>query len=408
MRLSDLGVKRATGGGIPRYRKTRAPALFSEGYRPFFLGCAVWAALSVLLWLVILTGWLDLPPGFDPVGWHAHEMIYGFATAAMAGFLLTAIPNWTGRFPLQGAPLMLLFMLWSLGRAVMMVSWSIGALPTAFIDMSFLTVFLAAAAREIFAGRNWRNLPALVALLLLMIGNGLTHLDQARLFVTDGLGIRLGLAVFAGLIALIGGRIIPSFTRNRVVKMGAARLPTPPDLLDAVGLGILTIALIGWAFDIVDALDGVLLLVAGIISAIRLARWRGWIIWRDALVSALHLGYAWLSIGLMLLGLSQMSSSIPEVAALHALGSGAAGTMILAVMARATIAYSGGPQRSGPAIVGACALLQIAALLRLAAAFLPDTKILLVGASGGAWAMAFATFTLSLGSRLFKVRQKSR
>lgn len=399
MRLSNLRVKETTGG-IPRYRKTGAPALFSEGYRPFFLGCALWAALSIVIWAAILMGWLDLPAGADPVGWHAHEMIYGFAVAAMAGFLLTAIPNWTGRFPLQGAPLVLLFLLWGAGRAAMVISWSIGALPAAFIDMSFLTVFLAAAAREVFAGRNWRNLPALAALLLLLIGNGLTHLDRAGWFVTDGLGIRLGLAVFAWLIALIGGRIIPSFTRNRLVKMGVAQLPTPPDLLDAVGLGILTIALIGWALDIVDALDGILLLMAGIISAIRLVRWRGWSIWRDALVSALHLGYAWLSTGLVLLGLSQVSSSIPEVAALHALGSGAAGTMILAVMARATLAYSGGPQQAGPAIIGACALLQIAALLRLAANFLPDANVHLVGMSGAVWTMAFVAFAFSLGPRL--------
>ena len=407
MRLSDLGVKEAAGG-IPRYRKTRAPALFSEGYRPFFLGCALWAAVSILLWLVILTGWLELPPDFDPVGWHAHEMIYGFATAAMAGFLLTAIPNWTGRFPLQGAPLMLLFLLWGLGRAAMAISWSIGALPAALLDMSFLAVFLAAAAREVFAGRNWRNLPALAALLLLLIGNGLTHLDQAGLFATDGLGTRLGLAVLAGLIGLIGGRIIPSFTRNRLVKMGVAQLPAPPDLLDRVGLGILVIALAGWALNVADFLDGILLLAAGIISAIRLARWRGWSIWRDALILALHLGYAWLSVGLALLGISRMSPSVPEVAALHALGGGAVGTMILAVMSRATLAYSGGPQQAGPAIVGAIGLLQLAALLRVAAAFLPDAPMLLVGTSGAAWTLAFVAFTLGLGPRLLRVRQRNR
>jgi uncharacterized protein involved in response to NO len=403
---SDHGVKVAPGG-IPRYRKTRAPAFFREGYRPFFFGCAVWAILAIVVWLLILAEWVDLPAGFDPVAWHAHEMIYGFAVAAMAGFLLTAIPNWTGRFPLQGAPLMLLFLLWSLGRAAMAISWSIGALPAALIDMSFLAVFLAVAAREVLAGRNWRNLPALVALLALLVGNGLTHFDRGGLVATDGLGIRLGLAVLTALMAMIGGRVIPSFTRNRLVKMGMARLPAPPDLLDRVGMAIVTIALIGWVLDLVDALEGVLLLAAAVVSAMRLARWRGSSIWRDALVSAMHLGYAWLSFGLMLLGISQVSSSIPEVAALHALGGGAAGTMILAVMARAILAYTGGQQTAGAPIVGACALVQVAALLRVAAGFLPDAQVILVGASGTAWMMAFLVFTLGLGSRLFKIRQRN-
>ena len=399
---------KASPGGIPRYRKTRAPALFSEGYRPFFLGCAMWAILSIAMWLLILPGWMDLPPGFDPVAWHAHEMIYGFAVAAMAGFLLTSIPNWTGRFPLQGAPLVLLFLLWSSGRVAMAISWSIGVIPTALIDMSFIAVFLAVAAREVLAGRNWRNLPPLAALLALLIGNGLTHFDRAGLLATDGLGVRLGLAVLAALMALIGGRIIPSFTRNRLVKMGVARLPAPPDLLDRIGMGIVTIALIGWVADAADALEGVLLLAAGTMSAIRLARWRGWSIRRAALVSAMHLGYAWLSFGLLLLGISQTSSSIPEVAALHALGGGAAGTMILAIMARAILAYAGGGQTAGTPIVGACALVQVSALLRVAAAFLPDAHIILVGASGAAWIAAFGAFALSLGSRLLTASQRNR
>src|SRR6185295_13290945 len=181
-----------------------------------------------------------------------------------------------------------------------------------------------------------------------------------------------------------------------------------PDLLDRVGLAVLTIALVGWILSADDFLDGGLLLPAGLISAIRLARWRGWSIWRDALISALHLGYAWLSFGLALLGISRMSSSVPEVAALHALGGGAVGTMILAVMSRATLAYSGGPQQAGPAIVGAIGLLQIAALLRVTAAFLPDARMLLLGASGAAWTLAFAAFTFSLGPRLFKARQRNR
>jgi len=404
MLRSSLDVKKAAGG-IPRYKKTQAPALFTEGYRPFFFGCAVWAVISIAIWLTILAGGLNTPAEFDPIAWHAHEMIYGFAVAAMAGFLLTAIPNWTGCFPLQGLPLALLFLLWCAGRAAMAMSWSLGVLPTAAIDLSFLAVFLSVAAREVFAGRNWRNLPALAALFLLLIGNGLTHLDRAGL-TTDGLGIRVGLAVLAGMMALVGGRIIPSFTRNRLVKMGASRLPAPIGWLDTVGMVIVVIALAGWVIGVSGAIEGALLAAAGAISAARLARWHDRRIWRDAVIAALHLGYAWLSSGLFLLGLSQVSSSIPEIAALHALGAGAAGTMILAVMTRAILAYTRHRPTAGTPIVGAFVLAHLAVALRVAAAFLPDMQVILVGACGAAWILAFGTFALSLGRRLFSVKNR--
>lgn len=407
MRLPHLGLTQAPGG-IPRYRKTRAPALFSEGYRPFFLAALLWAAFSIPVWLGILSGRIGVPPGFDAVAWHGHEMIYGFAVAAMAGFLLTAIPNWTGRFPLQGPPLMLLFLLWCAGRLAMAASASIGAPATAAIDMSFLPVFLATAAREVLAGRNWRNLPALAALVLLLIGDGLAHLERAGLLSTDGLGIRLGMATFAGLIALIGGRLIPSFTRNRLAKMGSTRSPAFAGPLDSIGMVVAIVALAGWVAGADDAIAAPLLLAAGIAGAMRLARWRGWSIRHDALILAMHLGYAWLCAGLALLGLSRISPAVPQIAALHALGSGAIATMIAAVMTRATLAYAGGPQQAGLAIGSALGLLQVAALLRVTAAFLPSAGIPLLGASGAAWAIGFAGLSLVVGQRLIEPRKRNR
>jgi uncharacterized protein involved in response to NO len=390
--------------GIPRYRPTAAPVLFSEGFRPFFLGAAVWAALSLAVWLLMLMGWVDLPTGIDPIAWHAHEMIYGFAVAAMAGFLLTSIPNWTGRFPLQGAPLVFLFLTWCAGRVAMATSGLIGALPTAIADMSFLALFLCAAAREIFAGRNWRNLPALIALCLLVIGNGLLHLEATGIFTTGAFGIRLGLAVFAALIALVGGRVIPSFTRNRLAKLGIAREPAGGDLLDKLALGLVPLALSCWVLDVASALPGILLLTAGIASCARLARWQGLAIWRDALIFALHLGYAWLLLGLILLGLSRISPAFPEIAALHALGAGAIGTMIPGVMARATLAYTGRSQVAGRATVALYVMLQGAALLRVAAAFLPEAHAPLVSAGGIAWIVAFSMFALLYGPFLLQPR----
>lgn len=392
--------------GIPRYRPTTAPALFQEGFRPFFLGAALWAILSVVTWLLMLKGWIALPTGFDPLAWHAHEMIYGFAVAAIAGFLLTAIPNWTGRFPLQGAPLLLLAASWLAGRAAMAASDTIGAAPAAAIDLAFPLLFLGAVAREILTGRNWRNLPVLVAWALLLAGNGLTHLEAAGIIATGGMGNRLGLAVLASMIALVGGRIIPSFTRNRLVKQKAVRLPAATGLLDQAILGLVPVALVTWVAGVTGWIAGALLVVAGLASAARLARWRGIATWRDPLISALHLGYVWLALGLVLLGFSQLWPAVPEVAALHALGAGAAGTMILAVMIRATLAHTGRGQVAGVGTVLLYALAHSAALLRVAAACLPEADVALLSASGGAWIAAYSLFALLYGPCLLQARPR--
>ena len=390
--------------GIPRYRPTAAPVLFRQGFRPFFLGAAVWAVTSLVLWLLVLAGQVDLPSGFDPIAWHTHEMLYGFAVAAMAGFLLTAIPNWTGRFPLQGAPLVVLFLAWCAGRAAMIASDVIGAVPAALIDLSFLSLFLCACAREILAGRNWRNLPALIALLLLLIGNGLTHLEASGAMSADGLGTRLGIGIFASLITIVGGRLIPSFTRNRLAKRGAPQTPAAAGALDGMTLVLVPLALALWVLGVVGWLPGLLLVAAGVASAVRLTRWRGLAVRRDALIAALHIGYAWLSLGLALLGLSQISPAIPAAAALHALGAGAIGAMILAVMVRAILAHTGRAQVAGAATVTLYALLQSAILLRVAAAFLPDAHLILVQASGAAWICSFATFAFVYGRYLIQRR----
>ena len=221
--------------GIPRYRKSTAPALFQEGFRPFFLGAALWAATSMILWLLMLSGGFAFPIAIDALAWHAHEMIYGFAMAAVAGFLLTAIPNWTGRFPLQGVPLFCLTMMWVFGRAAMAVSAIIGVEAASVIDLAFPLLFIGAVAREIVAGRNWRNAPALGALALLLLGNVFTHVEFLQIAETGALGNRVGLAVLISLIALVGGRIIPSFTRNRLAKQKCPRLPPAADVFDRLG-----------------------------------------------------------------------------------------------------------------------------------------------------------------------------
>ena len=178
---------------IPRYRSQAGPAILSAGFRPFFLGSAIWAAVAIPLWLTAYAEGLVLPTHLAPLIWHAHEMVLGFAAAAVAGFLLTAIPDWTGRMPLQGGALAILVLLWVIGRFGVLLSAEIGAPAAAVADLCFPAAFLVVVAREILAGKNWRNLPMLGALLLLLVGNLLVHLDALGLADTAEFGNRLGL-----------------------------------------------------------------------------------------------------------------------------------------------------------------------------------------------------------------------
>lgn len=379
--------------GIPRYRKTRAPALFQEGFRPFFLGAALWAALSMVLWLLAVSGRVVLPIAIDPLAWHAHEMIHGFAMAAVVGFLFTVIPNWTGRLPLQGVPLFVLAVLWTAGRAAMVTSAIIGVAAASIIDLTFPLLFIGAVAREIVAGRNWRNAPALVAPALLLLGNGLTHAEFLQVAETGALGNRLGLAVLISLIALVGGRIIPSFTRNRLAKHGDPRRLPAADAFDRLALGLAPVGLAAWVIELDGGIAGPLLLAAGVANVVRLARWRGLAVRQDTLLFALHLGYAWLTLGLILLGLARLGF-VPDGAALHALGAGAIATMVLTVMSRTIMARRDYSQATRFGLIAMLSAGHLAAVLRVGATAFPDAYGSLLAASGISWMAGFAMFGL--------------
>jgi uncharacterized protein involved in response to NO len=380
---------------IPRYRPQSGPYLLSAGFRPFFLLSALWAALAVPLWLVAYTGESELPTRLLPSVWHVHEMVFGFAAATVAGFLLTAIPNWTGRMPLQGGPLAVLVLLWACGRIAVLASTTIGAAAAAVLDLAFPLAFVAVVAREILAGRNWRNLPMIGALSLLLAGNLLVHLEAAGLAETAALGNRIGVATLLMLISFVGGRIIPSFTRNWLAKQRPeSAAPAVFDAFDRAVLATTALALVTW----IAAPDGVaapfLELAAGGSLAIRLARWRGAATLREPLVWILHLGYAWLALGFVLLALSHFVAALPPTAALHALTAGAIGTMTLAVMTRATLGHSGRPLVAGSGTTTIYALVTVAAMLRLLVPFAGDQSLVVLGLAGAAWSGAFLLFAV--------------
>jgi uncharacterized protein involved in response to NO len=368
------------------------PALLQLGFRPFFLLAGAWAIVAVGVWLVVLAGLVELPSLFDPVSWHAHEMIFGYAMAAISGFLLTAIPNWTGRLPVRGWSLAALALLWLTGRGAVLFSEVLTAPVAAVLDLSFPAVFLAVIAREIVAGRNRRNLLMAGLVALLLAGNALTHLQVVAGDQTAALGQRLGLAALLFLIVVVGGRITPSFTRNWLAKRDDSHLPRPFSKIDWAALIVAAAALMAWIAGPEAVLTAWLCLAASAVLALRLSRWSGWRTLTEPLLLVLHVGYGWLFVGFALLGLANLIPLVPASAALHALTIGAVGTMTLAVMTRATLGHSGRSLIAGPGTVAIYAMVTIAALLRVAGASFGDLAPVALPASGIFWMGAFGLF----------------
>jgi uncharacterized protein involved in response to NO len=383
------------------------PTLLTQGFRPFFLAAGLWSAAALALWIVMFVTGTALPSRFDPLAWHIHEMLFGFVMAAVAGFLLTAIPNWTNRLPVRGYPLALLTGLWLLGRIACLISIDIPAWMAVVADLSFPVVLLAVAAREIIAGRNWRNLPMTAPIAVFIVADLLMHLESLGFAVPSGLGWRLGLAAPILLISVIGGRIIPSFTRNWLFKRHSARLPAAHSAIDSSAIGLLCAGLIIWAAFPDLRFAGVLLVIAAAFNAWRLARWAGGATWAEPLLFILHVGYGWLVVGVALLGLSILGAGVPVASAIHALTAGAIATMILAVMPRVTLGHTGRDLTANRATVAVFVLINVAAISRVCASWHPDDMMILLALSATCWIAAFALFEIVYGPMLL-TRQPAR
>jgi uncharacterized protein involved in response to NO len=373
-------------------------ALLSAGFRPFFFLAAVWAAAAVPLWLAAYVHGYALQGPLPALLWHGHELVFCFGAAAVAGFLLTAIPNWTGRMPLRGAPLAVVAAVWLAGRAAMLASGAIGAPLAAVADLAFLALLIAVVARELVAWRNWRNLPILAALSLLFTGNALVHLHAIGIAYTAAVGNRLGVATLLLLIALVGGRIVPSFTRNWLAReRPGGALPAAWNAVDRIALAWAVAGLGVWAVAPDLAVAPWLEAGAGVALAIRLSRWRGLATLREPLLFVLHAGYGWLALGLLLLGANALVEGGLGSAALHALTVGAIGTMTLAVMTRASLGHTGRPLRADGATLACYVLITLAALLRVAAPLGGSHAVVVTSLAGVAWTAAFATFAVHYG-----------
>ena len=389
---------------IPRFGSHQGWPLLANGFRPFFLLGSIYAGLAILVWLPVFYGEITLTSAFAPRDWHVHEMLYGYLPAVITGFLFTAIPNWTGRLPLQGTPLLTLVIAWIAGRLAVTFSAETGWLVAMLIDASFLLLVAAAAAREILAGRNWRNLNVVMLVLLLLTGNIAFHLE-AHFHGAADTGIRIGIGVVVLLISLIGGRIIPSFTRNWLVRENPGRLPVPFGRFDVIVVAIGALALSFWVVSPAGRFTGTALAIAGLLHLVRLGRWAGDRTWRERLVLILHVGYAFVPSGFLLNAMSAFEL-VPAGAGIHAWMVGAAGTMTLALMSRATLGHTGQPLTASRATQAIYAAIVVAALSRICAVIEPAHSEPLLHLAALAWAAAFFGFAITYGPLLAGARRR--
>ena len=378
------------------------PTLLSYGFRPFFLLALIFATTVIPLWVATYQGFVEISGPFQSVDWHVHEMLFGYSAAVICGFLFTAIPNWTGRMPIRGWPLGVLICLWIAGRVAMS---GIGGfrppIVVMIIDSSFLFAVGLMIVTEVVAGRNWKNLKVVIPILIFFCANILYHIEV----LTQGsaeYGRRLGFAVVVFLVTLIGGRIIPSFTRNWLVKSKQGKLPIPFNRFDGVCLAAGACALIAWVILPNIRFVGWILIITSTLHLVRLMRWRGYRTCKSPLLMMLHVAYSFIPLGLFVLGIGE------QTAGLHLLGIGAIGGMTTAVMMRATLGHTGRTLKAGPNLVLAFLLIGLAAILRSSAPFIEVAMLSGIEIAAILWTVGYGMILLHVGPMLCSASVKRR
>ena len=363
--------------------------LLGLGFRVFFALAGLSALVLIVLWNAVFKGTLTAANYFSPNNWHAHEMLLGYAVAVIAGFLLTAVKNWTGKPTLTGDKLAGLALLWLYGR---ILPFYAGLLPDALIaavDFAFLPVLAYQISLPIMQAKHYKSLVFIGLLLLLTLGNGLIHAEILGLCQHSAwTGIELVVATIIILILILAGRVFPFFTERGL--SGTLIIKNP--LLDALAIGsaLAVFALQLWA------VSGTLLALAAVLAAAtnsaRVAGWYVQRIWYVPLLWILYLGYGWIILGFVLTALSAYAWVLPSLA-LHAFTLGGIGVLTLGMMARVSLGHTGRALRASNAMAIAFVLINIAALFRvLVPIALPNGYNLLIYGSTLSWLAAFALF----------------
>ena len=370
--------------------------LFSYGFRPLFL-CTVLSALMVIgWWIAFIEGILPPPNSFlHPVAWHSHEMVFGFAGSAIGGFLLTAVANWTKRPPVHGFQLGTLVVCWILARIV--VAYDLGLNPIALmvIDSSYFILLTLLMGREVIVAGNQRNLVIVGILLVFTLLNVTFHLDGIwdLQIDTQQFSIRAMLIVVCIMMSVIGGRIIPAFTGNWLRKTYGmdTPLPVPQNRFDTIVIGATICLAVTWMALPGHWLTGCVAVTAGVLQLLRQLRWQPLRTFKDPLVVVLHVGYAWIGFGFLLLGVGILTAGIPASAGIHSIGIGAMAGLILAVSSRAALGHTNRPLRAGVLASAAFLLINLAALVRVVASIF-GLDLLVPAAI--LWLLAFGLFSL--------------
>ncbi|GAB4353891.1 MAG: NnrS family protein [Oricola sp.] len=368
------------------FRGRRCPVIMREGFRVFFLVAAGWAALALLLYMLQLSGVVVMAPAFSVVDWHIHEFLFGYAGAVIAGFALTVVPTWSRRPPLGGPRLLALVVLWLAGRFAMTWGAGLGASAVAAIDLAFPLVLMLLVGR---------SLPALALIGLFLLANAGFHHEVAAAGVADH-AARAGIAVILTLMILVGGRIIPAFTREWMTAHGDPALPSDFDVFDGVTIAVSALGLGLWSMAPYAPTSALVLAFAGLLNFARLARWHGSHVRTEGLLAVLHIAYAFIPVGLLAMALSAFDPLLmPPSAAMHLLTIGAITMMTLAVMTRISLDYTGRPLHADRVILAIFIAMTLSLLARFAYALQPGYTLLL--ASAALWIVTFLVFLWRFG-----------
>lgn len=385
-----------------RLRSAVSLPVAALGFRPFFLLAGVFGSLWVPLWLLVLGGRVQLPVRHGGMAWHGHEMIFGFTVAVIAGFLLTAVRNWTNKPTPTGGGLLALAALWTLGRLALLAGTLLPEVLAASIDLAFLPVLAVALGIPLWRSKNWRNIAFVPLLLALSALNATFHFGDAGM---ASRALRLAVDVVLLIIVLVGGRVIPMFTRN---TLKGATLRTSP-VLDWLAFGSTVLVLISDLVPSAVQAGAWAAFAAAGFNALRIGGWASVQTVRRPLLWVLHLGYAWLPIGFFLKGLAVYVPSIPPNAALHALTVGAIGLLTLGMMSRVALGHTGRPLEVGRPVAGAFVLVALAAVGRsILPIFAPDQYMGILWVSGLCWAVGFLVFSVSYWQILTQPRVDGR
>ncbi|MCA9531729.1 MAG: NnrS family protein [Myxococcales bacterium] len=385
--------------------------LFGWGFRPFFLAAGIYAFAPLLVWLFEFSTGTDLTARWSAMFFHGHEMVFGFAAAAVTGFLLTAVPNWTGTDRVHGPKLAALAALWLAGRVAMWCSAWLPAWLVTVVDLALFPTLALTLAGPLIRAKRARNMPFPVLLLVLFAANLLTHLQVLGVAHTMRLGLHLGIYVLVMLILIVGGRITPAFTSGALRKAGSGLELRPAFRYEPVAtIGAAALALVLDLAKAPAAWTASVSLLAGLLVAWRLFRWRSVRTWRWPIVWILHIGYGFVALGFLTRAVDGFFGVMTATTTLHAFTAGAIGTMILAVMTRAALGHSGRTIVASPPIVIAYLLVVAGALVRV---FTPELvapakypQAVVIG--GVIWAAGYLLFTVIYAPILIRPRVDGR